>query len=170
MFLEVLHDISAKTDLSKEMWVSISNGLKHLNTVLPVYCNFTPQLHNICLLYTVPVYCNCPLYLYIVTVHCICTLHTVFIYCTCPLYLYTVHCVPQLKVHYSATVHRQLERLVGERLVPLLAQVLLCTLYTVHCALYSLYCTLCSVHCVMYTVNYSVFTVQFSLYNVQCTQ
>ena len=34
LFSEVPHDISAQSDLSKELWVSISKGLKHLNTVL----------------------------------------------------------------------------------------------------------------------------------------
>ena len=43
MFSEVLHDKSAQTKLLKEMWVLISKGLKHLNTVLgsclPNNCN-----------------------------------------------------------------------------------------------------------------------------------
>ena len=34
LFFKVFHEKSAQTDFSKEMWVSILKGLKHLNTVL----------------------------------------------------------------------------------------------------------------------------------------
>ena len=34
LFGHTTHEKSAQTDRSKEMWVSISKGLKHLNTVL----------------------------------------------------------------------------------------------------------------------------------------
>ena len=33
MFLKGVHEKSALTDFSKEMWVPTSKGLKHLNTV-----------------------------------------------------------------------------------------------------------------------------------------
>ena len=36
-FLKHSHEKSAKTDLSKEMWVSILKGLKPLNTVLGIF-------------------------------------------------------------------------------------------------------------------------------------
>ena len=34
-FKNGFHDNSAQTDCSKEMWIPILKGLKHLNTVLP---------------------------------------------------------------------------------------------------------------------------------------
>ena len=39
------HEKSAQTDLSKDMWVSISKGLKHMNTVLKyLWSDFTNTL------------------------------------------------------------------------------------------------------------------------------
>ena len=62
-FFYLFHEKSAQTDFLKEMWVSISKGLKHMNTVLDIF-NAPQRLHTIADMFVlVFLFENCVTYL-----------------------------------------------------------------------------------------------------------